>query len=408
MTDSFPRQQARTRQLHASARPRSFKISPDGGTVRSCASQRRHRPGDLPVGAGRGRRAASGWSPTRPSSPAPVRERRPPREKARRERVSASTAGGHRRLRHRRAVQPWPRSRWPAGLPGRPRPTARAAPSGSCATPRRRRSIPRPDPAGRRVAYVSARRAAGAPTSATGADRALAGPGRRTGGVSLRPGRVRRGRGDGPDPRLLVGAGRLGPAGRPGRRDARCSAGTSPTRPTRTPGQPRSRYPAAGHAERRGLAAVIAGLDGRLTPVDWDRRAFPYLVTASWDGGAARPAAAWCRAGTSGAAAAGGRPGDRRDHACCAPTPTRLGGHRARGAGLDRRRPDRLDRRRRRHAAAAGRPPPAELAAGTAEPVTPAGPAGPRGPGVDGDTVLFTASGGPDRDRPVAATARTG
>ena len=57
---------------------------------------------------------------------------------------------------------------------------------------------------------------------------------------ALGRGRVRRRRGDGPLPRLLVGAGRHGAPRRPASTTPRCSAGGSPTPPTRTAARPRS------------------------------------------------------------------------------------------------------------------------------------------------------------------------
>jgi dipeptidyl-peptidase-4 len=43
-------------------------------------------------------------------------------------------------------------------------------------------------------------------------------------------------------------------------------------------------YPAAG-TPNADVSLVLAALDGGHTPVEWDRAAFPYLVTASWDEG---------------------------------------------------------------------------------------------------------------------------
>jgi len=46
------------------------------------------------------------------------------------------------------------------------------------------------------------------------------------------------------------------------------------------------RYPAAG-TPNAGVSLLLAGLDGRRTPVGWDSAAFPYLVTAYWAGSGA-------------------------------------------------------------------------------------------------------------------------
>jgi dipeptidyl-peptidase 4 len=43
-------------------------------------------------------------------------------------------------------------------------------------------------------------------------------------------------------------------------------------------------YPAAGTANAE-VSVVIAGLDGSLTPVDWDSAALPYLISAHWSRG---------------------------------------------------------------------------------------------------------------------------
>ncbi len=43
-------------------------------------------------------------------------------------------------------------------------------------------------------------------------------------------------------------------------------------------------YPAAGTANA-DVSVVIAGLDGSLTPVDWDSAALPYLISAHWSSG---------------------------------------------------------------------------------------------------------------------------
>ena len=42
-------------------------------------------------------------------------------------------------------------------------------------------------------------------------------------------------------------------------------------------------YPSAG-TPNADVSLVCAGLDGSRAPLDWDRAAFPYLVTVNWDG----------------------------------------------------------------------------------------------------------------------------
>ena len=106
------------------------------------------------------------------------------------------------------------------------------------------------------------------PTSARRARR-----GSRPGGA-LGGGRVRGRRGDGPVPRVLVGAGRLGPPRHAGRRHTRpalVDRGSGPSRP----GAHRGRLPRRGHPERRGHGldpparrlADGAGLGSRRPPL---------------------------------------------------------------------------------------------------------------------------------------------
>jgi dipeptidyl-peptidase-4 len=66
------------------------------------------------------------------------------------------------------------------------------------------------------------------------------------------------------------------------------------------PGQPAAqvRYPAAG-TPNADVSLVLAGLDGGLTPVSWDTAEFPYLVTAYWAGPAGDSAAGDSPAGDS-------------------------------------------------------------------------------------------------------------
>ena len=253
MTDSFPRQSARTRGFTLGA-PRSFTISPDGGTViflrsRSgadpvtClwATRRRHgrgaarrRPGGPRCGrGGRGGRAADD-----------------PIERARRERVR-ERAGGIVAFATDDAVQAgsvhpcrasstWRTSRDGTrrrGVRGHrdarpliraPLPTPRRSPTSATARcgwrARHRRGPGARGPGAARTASASASRSSSRPRN-------------------------------GPHPRLLVGAGRVGAAGRPRRRDPGASSGTSPTRRTRHARPTTVRYPAAGTAN-----AVVTAL----------------------------------------------------------------------------------------------------------------------------------------------------
>jgi dipeptidyl-peptidase-4 len=132
-------------------------------------------------------------------------------------------------------------------------------------------SDPRPDPTGRRIAYVSrgSLRVIGA--DGTG-DRALAEPpcpdvecgtAEHTGATSLDG---RRGHWWSPDgERLLL---------------ARTDSTAVPPWPGN---QPAGLRLAAAGAANPEVTLWIAGLDGALTPVEWDRAAFEYLVGAGWD-----------------------------------------------------------------------------------------------------------------------------
>ena len=90
------------------------------------------------------------------------------------------------------------------------------------------------------------------------------------------------------------------------------------------------RYPSAGTSNAE-VTAFIATVDGHLTAVSWDNLAFPYLVTACWSGTSTSgdqqsDRRCWsCRAGTSVSCACSRwipAPGRRR---CCGPTPIPAG-----------------------------------------------------------------------------------
>ena len=252
MTDTFPRQQARTRNFSLG---RAALVPDLAGRPQGCvlAQQRRQRPGDLPVGdrlpsaAWRPRPAPSGWWWTLwPSAPGRTSRRRSGR-------AGNGPGSGRRRgrVRHRRRVHDGARSRWQArSTPSSSRPAAKAR--------GRRRCLARHRPATRSVRPADRLRLRGCAADHRPGDR----PGQRAdrawrderGRSRLRPGRVRRGRGNGPDAWLLVGARRVGPAGRAGRR-----LGLEPLA-HRRPGQPwqrasHSRIPGGRHPERRGRAA---------------------------------------------------------------------------------------------------------------------------------------------------------
>jgi dipeptidyl-peptidase 4 len=279
MTDTFPRQNARTQRFTLGA-PRSFQISPDGSRVvflRSkggsdpvtclwqldLATGQEHLVAD-PAGLGSGGRDLD------------------PAEKARRERSREQAAGivafgcdAGVRL----AV---------FGLSGRVYAADLDAPGpGSTGNDRVREvkaltpaADPRPDPGGQFVAYACAG-ALRVTSMDTGEDWALAAPdaaGNITFGLAEfiaaeEMGRVR-GYWWAPDSRaLLVARVDESPVQRWHIAD--------PSNPGRPPAE--VRYPAAG-TPNADVSLVLAALDGGLTPVGWDRAAFPYLVTAVWAG----------------------------------------------------------------------------------------------------------------------------
>ncbi|HEU5416786.1 MAG TPA: prolyl oligopeptidase family serine peptidase [Streptosporangiaceae bacterium] len=287
MTDSFPRQQARTRRFSLGA-PRSFQVSPDGGTVAFLRSRGGTDPVTclwaLDVATGTERLVAD------PVQLAGFGAEDDEREKARRERarelargvvgfatddafaVAAFTLAGRVYLARLGAASA-------AGGDGRGavRELATQIPAAD----------PRPDPSGARVAYACAG-ALRVIDIATGEDRAVAGPAGDplvTFGVAefIAAEEMRRTRGYwwAPDGSALLAA----------RVDENPVQRWHIADPSRPEAPAREvRYPAAGTANA-DVTAVIAGLDGQLTPVTWDTAALPYLVTASWGGpdGAATP-----------------------------------------------------------------------------------------------------------------------
>src|ERR1700685_1332632 len=90
MSESFPRQQARTRRFTLGA-PRAFQVAPDGGRVLFLRS----RAGDDPVTCLWETDAATGEERliADPTAPGADEENLPPEERARRERVRETAAG---------------------------------------------------------------------------------------------------------------------------------------------------------------------------------------------------------------------------------------------------------------------------------------------------------------------------
>jgi dipeptidyl-peptidase-4 len=277
MTDTFPRQNARTQRFTLGV-PRSFQISPDGGRVVFLRSKGGSDPITclwlLDVATGTERLIAD------PAELGSGGRELDPAEKARRER-SREQAGGIVAFGcdadARLAVFSLAGVVYAADLdvPGAAR--VREVPALAPA------ADPRPDPAGRLVAYVCDG-ALRVTEIATGEDRAIAAPDEAA-DISFglpefiaaeEMGRVR-GYWWAPDSdALLVARVDVSPVQRWHIAD--------PSNPDRPAAE--VRYPAAGTANA-DVSLVLAGLDGRHTPVGWDSAAFPYLVTACWTGSGA-------------------------------------------------------------------------------------------------------------------------
>jgi dipeptidyl-peptidase 4 len=276
MTDSFPRQQARTRDFSLGA-PRSFQIAPDGATVTFLRSAGGTDPVTslwaLDVATGAERLIAD------PAGLGSFGAADDEREKARRERVRERATGITAYATDAAATVA------AFALAGHVY-LARLDGSGVTALPSATPAAdPRPDPAGTRVAYAcdGALRVIDV---AAGTDRALVVPGGAPGvsfGVAelIAAEEMERTRGFwwAPDGSAVLAA-RVDET--PVQR-WHIADPASPAAPARE-----VRYPAAGTPNAE-VTAWIIGLDGRRTKVDWDRMAFPYLVTACWDGAGDAP-----------------------------------------------------------------------------------------------------------------------
>ena len=272
MTDSFPRQAARTKNFTLGA-PRSFHVSPDGQTVLFLRSQGGTDPVTclwaLDVATGRERLIADPAGLTGPGAA------EHPVEQARRERVREQASGIVSFAADRDCtVATFTLSGSVYGADLRPggagvRPLAVAAPAAD----------PRPDPAGRLVAYISGG-ALRVHDLETAEDRALADP-HGADGISFglaefiaaeEMGRTR-GYWWAPDGSAIL----VQRTDETLVRRWYIAEPASPARPPRS-----VRYPAAG-TDNAVVTLFLAALDGALTEVTWDRQAFPYFVTASWE-----------------------------------------------------------------------------------------------------------------------------
>jgi len=270
MADSFPRQQARTRRFTIGV-PRALRVSPDGGTVTFL----RTRSGDDPVSCLWQAGAATGEERlvADPRALGADDDNLPPEERRRRERVRETGSGIVAYAtddRHTLAVFALSGQVYAAPL-GDPQATPRLIATHAPALD------PRPDPAGRRVAYVHAGALRVADLE-TGYDTIVARDDGVTFGLAEFVAAEEMGRSRGywwsPDgSRLLVA--QVDEVG-----VRRWHIG-DPANPERPPAE--VRYPAAG-TPNADVSLFIADVSGTtLAEVDWDRAAFPYLVTAAWD-----------------------------------------------------------------------------------------------------------------------------
>jgi dipeptidyl-peptidase-4 len=276
VTDSFPRQSARTRNFSLGA-PRSFAISPDGGTVVFLRSRGGEDPVTclwaLDVRTGAERLIAD---PGELSARGAVQD---PVEKARRERVR-ERAGGIVAYATDEACAL--AAFTIAGVVYVADLTAGGVRMLPTATPA---ADPRPAPDGKSVAYVSNGTLRLA-VPATGEDLVLADPAGEediTFGLADFVAAEELGRTRGywwaPDGSAILVA-------RVDETPVQAWHIADPANPAAPPA--RVRYPAAGTANAV-VTLFIVGTDGRLTSVDTDHLAFPYLINASWAGNAGSP-----------------------------------------------------------------------------------------------------------------------
>ncbi len=285
MTDTFPRQQARTRHFSLGA-PRSFQISADGSRIAFLRSKGGSDPVtclwvlDLPADPQASPAAGSERLVVDPIAIGAGMDE-PEEERARRERsreqaggvVAFATDAGFTMAALAIAGQVYTAELTPDGHG--PRPAGARSPA----------IDPRPDPAGRRVAYVC-NGALRITDLAAGTDAELIGP-----HGDDRPGDVTYGLAE------FVAAEEMGrmrgywwaPDG-----SALLVARVDNSAVNRwfiadpaNPGKPPAEvgYPAAGTPNAL-VQLMIVNLDGSSVPVRWDAGVFGYLTTASWDSGA--------------------------------------------------------------------------------------------------------------------------
>ena len=283
MTDSFPRQQARTQGFTLGA-PRSFRVSPDGSRV---AFLRSHGGSDpvtclwvLDVQSGREHLVADPAT-LGVTGAALTAEERAVRERTRERATGIVAFAADSALTLVTFVLAGKVYAADLSVPAG---TAGAGPHSGVMRPVSTRIPafdPRPDPAGRRVAYVC-EGALRVTDLHTGEDREIIGPAGAPGltfGLAefIAAEEMHRTRGYwwAPDGTALL------------------VARVDETRVNRwyiadpaNPGRPAAEvaYPAAG-TPNADVSLLLARLDGSRSEVAWDRSAFPYLVCVHWDSG---------------------------------------------------------------------------------------------------------------------------
>ncbi len=283
MTETFPRQQARTRRFSLGV-PRSFRVSPDGSRVAFLRTKTGTDPltclWQVHVAAGPGESSREELVAD-PAALDAAEGDLPAAEKARRERAREQAGGivSYATDRELRLAV--------FALGGRVYLTELADLGHPAGPPREipaRAPVldPRPDPAGGRIGYVSAG-ALHVIDIATGQDRMLADPAGQSGVTyglaefiaAEEMGRLR-GYWWAPDGSAILTA-RVDES--PVQR-WHIADPAHPDRPAADIG-----YPAAGTANA-DVSLLLARLDGSQAEVSWDRGAFPYLATVSWAVGA--------------------------------------------------------------------------------------------------------------------------
>ena len=275
MTESFPRQEARTRRFTLGV-PRAFRVSPDGTRVAFLRTRDGSDPATclwvLDAGTGQERVVAD------PRTLGGDEQDLPAAERARRERVRESAGGVVAYATDAdvtMATFAWGGQVWSVGLTKPDAAPRTVATHGQALDPR-------PDPAGQRLAYVSA--GALRVTSLDGPDEdlAVAGPDAADQvGYGLpefiaaeEMGRTRGYWWSPEGTALLVARVDESPVNRWHIAD--------PANPERQPAE--VAYPAAGTPNAE-VTLHLARLDGGSVPVDTGPQEFPYLVTVTWEAG---------------------------------------------------------------------------------------------------------------------------